>query len=93
MADYLKYVAKLPAVVAGITGIVNLVRNASDADKKDAIRAATLASVSLAEFAVEKDVLNDQTIMKLVDALIDAEAAVIKARTALKEGILNKTKA
>ncbi len=90
--DYLKFAAKLPLVVAGISGIVNMVKGASDSDKKEAIRAAVESSVSLAEFVSEKDLLKDDKIQVLFSAYLDAEAAVNKARQALKEGIVNRAK-
>lgn len=90
--DYFKLATKLPLVISGITGIVHLVKGAPDGSKKEAVLAAIPASIALAEFGVDKDFLNDATIAKLVDAYIDAEAAVAKAREALKEGILSKKK-
>lgn len=89
--NYLKYVAKLPLVVSGIVGIVNMVKGASDADKREAVRAAIESSVSLAEFVAEKDLLKDASIQVLYNAYLDAEMAVAKAREALKAGIINRS--
>jgi hypothetical protein len=87
--DWTKYLVKLPLVVTGITGIINLVKGASEEDKRAAIRQAVMSSVSLSEFMVDKDVFNDAEVGKLFDALVDAEMAVQKAREALKVA-LNK---
>ena len=82
--------SKLPLVVSGLMNIVNKVKGASGDDKKAAVLAAIPESVSLAEFAAGKDFMNDDNIKKLLSAYIDAEAAAMKAREALKAGLLNK---
>ena len=86
--DWAKYIVKLPLVVTGVTGIVNMVKGAKDEDKKEAIKAAVLTSVTLAEYAAEKNLLDDDQVAKLLNALVEAELAVAKAREALKAGIL-----
>ena len=86
--DWAKYLVKLPLVVTGVTGIINMVKGASDSDKKEAIRSAVMTSVSLAEYAADKDLLQDEQVAKLFNALLDAEMAVAKAREALKMGML-----
>ena len=89
MNNWLAFALKLPAVIGGIVGIVQKVK-ASGADKKAAVIAALPESVALAEFAAGRDLLNDPAVAELVNALIDAEAAVVKAREALKAGLLAK---
>lgn len=86
--NYFKFAAKLPLVVSGIVGIVNMVKNASPADKREAVRAAVESSLSLAEFVAEKDLLKDDVVQKLYSAYIDAEHAVAQARDALKAGLV-----
>lgn len=88
--DWMKYAFKLPAVVSGVTGIINLVRGASHEDKKAAIVAAVQSSVALAEFAAGHDLVKDDAINRLIEAVIDAEAAVLRAREALKDAIVAK---
>ena len=87
--NWMAFALKLPAVIGGIVGIVEKVK-ASGADKKAAVIAALPDSIALAEFAAGRDVFNDPAVAKLRDALIDAEAAVVKAREALKAGLLAK---
>lgn len=91
--DWMKYAFKLPVVISGITGIINLVKGASHEDKKAAIVAAVQSSVALAEFAAGHDLLKDEAISKLVEAVIDAEAAAQRAREALKDAIIHKAQA
>ncbi len=86
--DWAQYILKVPAVVAGITGIINMVKGASDKDKKEAVMAAVMTSVSLAEYVASKDLLKDEQISKLMSSVVEAEMAVLKARDALKEGLL-----
>jgi hypothetical protein len=88
--NWAKYLVKLPLVISGVSSIVSLVKGASEDEKKEAIKAAVLSSVSLAEYATEKDLLNDASIAKLFSAVVEAELAVVKAREALKQGILTK---
>lgn len=87
--NWIGFALKLPAVIGGIVGIVQKVK-ASGADKKAAVIAALPESIALAEFAAGRDLLNDPAVAELVSALIDAEAAVVKAREALKAGLLAK---
>lgn len=87
--NWIGFALKLPAVIGGIVGIVQKVK-ASGADKKAAVIAALPESIALAEFAAGRDLLNDPAVAELVSALIDAEAGVVKAREALKAGLLAK---
>ena len=83
------FLLKLPAVIGGIVGIVQKVK-ASGPDKKAAVLAALPESIALAEFAAGRDLLNDPAVAQLVSAVVDAEAALLKAREALKTGLLAK---
>ena len=85
-----KYAAKVPQVLTGLRIIIGRVKGASPDAKKDAILESLKDSVSLAEFAADKDFLNDPAIESLVKAVLDAEDALQAAREALKEGIVNK---
>ena len=87
--NWIAFVLKLPAVIGGIVSIVEKVK-ASGPDKKAAVIAALPESIALAEFAAGRDLLNDPAIAQLVSALVDAEAATVKAREALKAGLLAK---
>ena len=87
--NWIAFALKLPAVIGGIVGIVEKVK-ASGPDKKAAVMAALPESIALAEFAAGRDLLNDPGVAALVRAVIDAEAAVVKARAALKAGLLAK---
>jgi hypothetical protein len=88
--DWSKFLVRLPAVIVGTVGIVERVKGASDENKKEAVLGAVLESVSLTEFTMGKDLLNDEQIFKLVSAVVDAEMAVVKAKELLKAGILAK---
>ena len=87
--NWTAFLLKLPMVIGGIVGIVERVK-ASGPDKKAAVMAALPESIALVDFAAGKDLLNDHAIAQLVSALVDAEAAVFKARDALKQGLLAK---
>lgn len=88
--NWITFALKLPAVIAGIMSIVQKVRGASGVDKKAAVLAAVPESLALLEFAAEKDVLNDASVQQLISVYIDAEAVALKARDALRAGILAK---
>lgn len=90
--NWLLIATKIPAIVAGTMQIVSKIR-ASGADKKAAVLAAVPESVALVEMGVGRDVFNDPAIAQLLSAFIDAEAAAMKARDALKAGILSKAPA
>lgn len=90
--NWIKLAVKLPMVASGIYDIVAKIKGATHEQKKDAVIEAIPSSISLAEFTVDKDFLNDAAISKLLSALLDAEAIVAKAREAFKDGILNKAK-
>lgn len=91
--DWAGFLTKLPAVVTGIVSIVGHVKGASHADKVDASVQAILDSASLVNYTVGKDVLNDDHIKALLTAVVDAEHAVLAARQALRDGIVNKAQA
>lgn len=86
--NWLAFVTKLPAVVAGIVKIISNVKSASPADKGTAVIAAISDSEALAEFAAGHAVLNDAAVQGLLKAVVDAETALTDARAALKAGIL-----
>lgn len=88
--NWLMLAAKIPAIVAGTMQIVGKIKGVSGAEKKAAVLAAVPESVSLIELGVGRDVFNDETIASLLSAFIDAEAAALKAREALKAGIMAK---
>lgn len=90
MNSWMTFALKLPGVIAGTMAIINKVKNATGEEKKAAVLAAVPESISLIEFAAEKDILNDATIAQLVSVYIDAEAVALKAREALRLGILSK---
>ncbi len=81
---------KLPTIISTAVSIVDHVKSAKGPEKKQAVLDAIPTSMELIEFAAGKDLLNDPAIMELVSAAIDAEAAVVKARGALRSGLLAK---
>lgn len=91
--NWMAFALKLPMVISGIMGIVQKVKSASGPDKKAAVLAAVPESLSLIEFAAGRDLLKDESIAQLVSAYIDAEKVALKAREALKVGILAKAPA
>ena len=82
---------KLPSLIQGAVSIVEHVKNAKGSEKKQAVVDSIPGAIELVEFGVGRDLLNDPAIMQLVSAVIDAEAAALKARNALKDGLLAKT--
>jgi hypothetical protein len=87
--DWVKFALKVPAVIAGAVQVMQQI-SAPGADKKKAVVDSLPTAIELVEFAAGKDVLNDPAVLQLVHAAVDAEAAAIKAREALKAGILAK---
>lgn len=81
------FATKLPSVVQALVHLYGKVKVAGP-DKKAALLDILPGSMELAEFAAGKDIFNDPEVMKLISALIDAEAAVLKAREAVKAGLL-----
>ena len=88
--DWLQFALKVPMVVSGIMTIVQKVSSASGPEKKAAVLEAVPESISLVEFAAGRDLLKDESIAQLVSAYIDAEKVALRAREALKSGILAK---
>lgn len=86
--NWLLLATKLPLVITGTMAIVQKIRGASGADKKAAVLEAIPESVALLELGLGRDVLNDPVVSELIGAYIDAEAAAVKARNALKAGLL-----
>ncbi len=89
-ADLFGFVAKLPAVIAGITAIISKVKSATKEDKVNAVVEAIPESVALAEYGVGQDLLNDDTIKALLTQVVTIEHDLAVAREALKAGILAK---
>ena len=88
--DWLAFALKVPAIIRGAVEVVDHVKGAHGAEKKQAVLAAVPTLIDLAEFAASKDLLNDGAIQQLMGAVIDAEAAALKARHALRDGLLAK---
>ena len=86
--NWAQFAIKIPAMVAGAVQIVNHIKNAKGSEKKQAVIDSIPTSIELVEFAAGRDLLNDPAIAVLVSAAIDAEAAALKAREALRMGIL-----
>lgn len=89
--DWIKFATKLPMIIHGAVSVVQHVKGAKGSEKKQAVLDSIPTSIELAEFAAGKDLLNDVVVAQLVSAAIDAEAAALKAREALKAGILAKS--
>jgi hypothetical protein len=70
--------------------IVQKIKGAKGDEKKAAVLEAIPESVALAEFGAGRDLLNDAVIRDLISTYIDAEKVAMKAREALKAGILAK---
>jgi hypothetical protein len=81
---------KIPALIQGGVAMVQHIKGAKGADKKQAVIDSLPGGIGLIELGAGKDVLNDTAIMQLVSALVDAEAAALKARDALRQGLLAK---
>ena len=88
--NWIAFATKLPVLIHGVVSVVQKIKGATGAEKKQAVIDSIPESLGLVEFAAGKDILSDENIMKLVSAAIDAEAAALKAREALKAGLLAK---
>lgn len=88
--NWLAFAMKVPALISGGVQVVQHIKNAKGSEKKQAVVDSIPQSMELVEFAAGRDILNDPAIQQLVSAAIDAEAAALKAREALKMGILAK---
>ena len=88
--NWIAFALKVPALIQGGVSVVQHIKNAKGSEKKQAVLDSIPTSIELAEFAAGKDLLNDASIQVLISAAIDAEAAALKAREALKMGILAK---
>ena len=82
---------KLPEIIRVGTIIAQKIK-APGADKKQIVYESIPDVLATSEIFVG-DLFNDPEIMKLVGAVIDAEAAVRKAQAALKAGLLTKVPA
>ena len=83
------FAMKVPGIIHMAVQIVDHFK-AAGSDKKKAVMESIPTSIELAEFAAGKDLINDTVIQQLISAAVDAEAAALKARDALRQGILNK---
>lgn len=88
-----KFLAKLPVVTIGIMRIVDAVKSASGADKKAAVLESIPTSVALAEYVMERDLLDDAEVKKLLEAAIDAQHAANKAWDAIRAVVVKKVAA
>lgn len=91
--NWIGLATKLPALIHGAVEIAERIKGAKGRDKKAAVEQSIPHAVELIEFAAEKDLLNDEAIKQLISVSIDAEAAALRARDALKAGILAKASA
>lgn len=89
--DLFSVFQKLVVIVPAVVNIVEKVRGAGNgAAKKAEVVAQIPEMLRLTEYGIDKDLFNDPAIIALVDALLEAEVAVMKARAALKLGLVNK---
>ena len=88
--NWLLLVSKLPLVISGTMAIIQKIRSASGPEKKAAVLEAIPESVTLLELGLSRDVLHDPVIADLISAYIDAEKVAMRARDALKAGLLVK---
>lgn len=89
IGTFFAFAAKLPVVISGIMAIAEKFK-VSGADKKAAVISAIPDSVALLEFGIGMDLLNDAEVAAAISALIDAEAAALKLRVALKAVLVRK---
>jgi hypothetical protein len=89
--DFFSIFQKLVVLVPAVVNIVEKIRGAGNGAAKKAEVIAQIPEVlRLTEYAADKDLFNEPAIAHLVDALLEAEVAAMKAREALKQGLLNK---
>ena len=88
--NWLLLVSKLPLVISGTMAIIQKIRSASGPEKKAAVLEAIPESVTLPDRGLSRDVLHDPVIADLISAYIDAEKVAMRARDALKAGLLVK---
>ena len=82
---------KLPGIIAGAVHLVDDLKGFKGSDKKkQVIEKIIPEALDMIEAGAGKDLFNDPAIAQLISAYNDAEAAVLKARNALQQGILNK---
>ncbi len=86
--NWAMFVMKVPTLIQGAVQIVDAIKGAKGADKKAAVIAAIPVGIDLTEFAVGHALLKDPVVAELISAYVDAEAAALKAKNALKDGIL-----
>ena len=88
-AIVLSLISHLPDIIKASVKLVDNFKGASGADKK--VRVVTEFvpdAIELIEGTAGKDLLNDPAVAALVSAVVDAEAAALKAKNALRAGLL-----
>lgn len=83
-------VMRVVGLIPNLVAVVDKIKNAKGADKKQAVIDSIDDFLMMAEAGIGKDILNDAAILQLRDAAIDAEAAALKARNAYRMGLLTK---
>lgn len=83
---------KLPSIIAGAVSIQDNVKKAGK-DKFTAVASQVDEAADLIEYAAGKDLFLNENLAALRDAAIEAEVAALKARNALRQGILNHAQA
>lgn len=90
MLNWAAFAMKLPMIISGTMAIVQKIKSASGSEKKKAVIEAIPDSISLIEYAAEKNIINDPVVADLISVYIDAEKIALRAREALKAGILER---
>lgn len=89
--DFFKIAEKLVVIVPAIVNLVQKIRGAGNgAAKKAEVIAQIPEILQLTEYAADRDIFNEPAIAQLIDALLEAEVAVMSARAALRAGLLNR---
>lgn len=88
--DFAKLAFKLPDVIRAAVAIKNQIKG-SGKEKHDAVISEIPNMIDLAEYAIDKDLLKDDVVAGLISSYVSAEAAVLKAKNALRDGILAKS--
>ena len=88
--NWLNFVDKLPLLIKGTMIVVQKIKSATGPEKKAAVLEAIPEAIALTEFGAGRDLVADEGIAALIGAYIDAEKAAMKAKDALKAGILAK---
>lgn len=81
------------AVVPGVAQVENaakLLPSLKGKAKQDAVVDLVTGSLKATEFAINKDLLNDEDVLAATRAVIDAEVAVMNAKSALVHVVASK---